>query len=100
VNTAHEGMGDVARWAALAAGFPESVPAITMNRFCASSLSAAISLAHAIQVGRSKSLWPPVSSSMSHSGWAFMKSDAPFAPGGPQSMLDTLVVRRRWPRTP
>ena len=26
VNTAHEGMGDVARWAALAAGFPESVP--------------------------------------------------------------------------
>jgi acetyl-CoA acetyltransferase len=62
VNTAHEGMGDVARWAALAAGFPESVPAITMNRFCASSLSAAISLAHAIQVGRSKSVWPPVSS--------------------------------------
>jgi acetyl-CoA acetyltransferase len=40
VNTAHEGIGDVARWAALAAGFPESVPAITMNRFCASSLSA------------------------------------------------------------
>jgi len=26
VNPAHEGMGDVARWAALAAGFPDSVP--------------------------------------------------------------------------
>ena len=33
VNPAHEGMGDVARWAALAAGFPDSVPAATVNRF-------------------------------------------------------------------
>ena len=39
VNPAHEGMGDIARWAALAAGFPDSVPAITVNRFCASSFS-------------------------------------------------------------
>ena len=30
VNPAHEGMGDVARWAALASGFPDSVPAITV----------------------------------------------------------------------
>src|SRR6202045_2364928 len=37
VNPAHEGMGDIARWAALSAGFPDSVPAITVNRFCASS---------------------------------------------------------------
>src|SRR5437762_3366838 len=35
VNPAHEGMGDIARWAALAAGFPDSVPAATVNRFCA-----------------------------------------------------------------
>src|SRR3954467_14830073 len=49
VNPAHEGMGDIARWAALAAGFPASVPAITVNRFCASSLSGAISIAHAIR---------------------------------------------------
>src|ERR1700732_3526155 len=34
VNPAHEGMGDVGRWAALAAGFPASVPAVTVNRFC------------------------------------------------------------------
>ena len=40
VNPAHEGMGDIARWAALAAGFPDSVPAVTVNRFCASSLTA------------------------------------------------------------
>jgi len=31
VNVAHEGMGDIARWAALAAGFPDSVPAATVT---------------------------------------------------------------------
>src|SRR5438045_8078395 len=51
VNVAHEGMGDIARWGALAAGFPDSVPAMTINRFCASSLSGAISTAHAIRSG-------------------------------------------------
>src|SRR5258708_12394020 len=39
VNPAHEGMGDVPRWAALAAGFPDSVPAITATRFCPPSLT-------------------------------------------------------------
>jgi acetyl-CoA acetyltransferase len=39
-------MGDIARWAALAAGFPDSVPAITVNRFCASSLSGAFAIGH------------------------------------------------------
>ena len=48
VNPAHEGMGDVARWAALAAGFPDSVAGVTINRFCGSSLSATVNVAHAI----------------------------------------------------
>src|SRR5882757_5493106 len=51
VNVAHEGMGDIGRWAALAAGFPDSVPAITVNRFCASSLTCTIQLSHAIRSG-------------------------------------------------
>src|SRR5258708_23108883 len=42
VNPSHEGMGDVARWAALPAGFPNSVPAITINRLCGSAPSRAI----------------------------------------------------------
>src|SRR5436305_12061913 len=49
VNVAHEGMGDIGRWAALAAGFPDSVPAATVNRFCASSLTCAIGPSHAIR---------------------------------------------------
>jgi acetyl-CoA acetyltransferase family protein len=90
VNPAHEGMGDIARWAALAAGFPDSVPAVTVNRFCASSLSGAISLAHAI---RSEELSVGLAAgveSMSRSGWALMKGDAPFMPRGPVFMLDTM----------
>jgi acetyl-CoA acetyltransferase family protein len=90
VNPAHEGMGDVARWAALAAGFPDSVPAVTVNRFCASSLTAAISVAHAI---RSDELGVGLAGgveSMSRSGWALMKGEAPFSPRGPILMLDTM----------
>src|SRR5947199_4863416 len=88
VNPAHEGMGDIARWAALAAGFPDSVPAVTVNRFCASSLSAAISVAHAI---RSDELGVGLAGgveSMSRSGWAYMKGEAPFMPPGPVLSAD------------
>jgi acetyl-CoA acetyltransferase family protein len=100
VNPAHEGMGDVARWAALAAGFPDSVPAITVNRFCASSLSGAISIAHAI---RSDELGIGLAAgveSMSRSGWALMKGDAPFSPRGPVFMLDTMWAGAGGPPNP
>src|SRR5438552_11812925 len=100
VNPAHEGMGDIARWAALAAGFPDSVPAITVNRFCASSLSAAISIAHAI---RSDELTVGLAAgveSMSRSGWALMKGEAPFMPRGPVLMLDTMWAGAGGPPNP
>jgi acetyl-CoA acetyltransferase family protein len=100
VNPAHEGMGDIARWAALAAGFPDSVPAITVNRFCASSLSGAISIAHAI---RSDELGVGLAAgveSMSRSGWAFMKGEAPFMPRGPIFMLDTMWAGAGGPPNP
>jgi acetyl-CoA acetyltransferase family protein len=90
VNPAHEGMGDIARWAALAAGFPDSVPAATLNRFCASSLSGAISIAHAIRSGELGVGLAGGVESMSRSGWALMKGDAPFSPRGPVFMLDTM----------
>jgi acetyl-CoA acetyltransferase family protein len=90
VNTAHEGMGDVARWGALAAGFPDSVPAATINRFCASSLSGAISLTHAIKSNELAIGLASGVESMSRSGWAQMKGDAPFSPRGPILLLDTM----------
>ena len=100
VNVAHEGMGDVARWAALAAGFPDSVPAATINRFCASSLSGAISVAHAIRAGELEVGLAGGVESMSRSGWGLMKGDAPFSPRGPVFMLDTMWAGAGGPPNP
>jgi acetyl-CoA acetyltransferase family protein len=100
VNPAHEGMGDVARWAALAAGFPDSVPAITVNRFCASSLSGAIQVGHAIKAGELSVGLAAGVESMSRSGWALMKGEAPFMPRGPVFMLDTLWAGAGGPPNP
>jgi acetyl-CoA acetyltransferase family protein len=100
VNPAHEGMGDIARWAALAAGFPDSVPAATVNRFCASSLTCAIQLAHAIRSDELSVGLAAGVESMSRSGWAFMKGDAPFMPRGPIFMLDTMWAGAGGPPNP
>lgn len=90
VNPAHEGMGDVARWAALAAGFPDTVAGATINRFCGSSLSATVNIAHAIKAGDLGVGIAAGVESMSRSGWAFMKGDSPFGPRGPVILLDTM----------
>ena len=100
VNPAHEGMGDIARWAALAAGFPDSVPAITVNRFCASSLSGAISIAHAIRSDELSVGLAAGVESMSRSGWAYMKGEAPFMPRGPALLLDTMWAGAGGPPNP
>ena len=100
VNPAHEGMGDIARWAALAAGFPDSVPAITVNRFCASSLSAAISIAHAIRSDELSVGLAAGVESMSRSGWAYMKGEEAFMPRGPIFMLDTMWAGAGGPPNP
>src|SRR5215208_2508185 len=100
VNPAHEGMGDIARWAALAAGFPDSVPAATINRFCASSLTATVQLTHAIRCGELGVGLAGGVESMSRSGWAFMKGEAPFMPRGPIFMLDTMWAGAGGPPNP
>ncbi|MCW2557135.1 MAG: acetyl-CoA C-acyltransferase [Mycobacterium sp.] len=100
VNTAHEGMGDVARWAALAAGFPDSVPGATINRFCGSSVSATVGISHAIKAGDLNLGLAAGVESMSRSGWALMKGDAPFAPRGPVFMLDTMWAGAGGPPNP
>jgi acetyl-CoA acetyltransferase family protein len=100
VNPAHEGMGDIARWAALAAGFPDSVPAATVNRFCASSLTSAIHIAHAIRGDELSVGLAAGVESMSRSGWAFMKGESPFMPRGPIFMLDTMWAGAGGPPNP
>ena len=71
-----------------------------MNRFCASSLTGMISIAHAI---RSDELGVGLAAgveSMSRSGWAFMKGDAPFSPRGPLFILDTMWAGAGGPPNP
>ncbi|MFJ9370796.1 thiolase family protein [Nocardia sp. NPDC101769] len=100
VNPAHEGMGDVARWAALAAGFPDTVAGATINRFCGSSLSATINIAHAIKAGDLGVGIACGVESMSRSGWAYMKGDSPFGPRGPVILLDTMWAGAGGPANP
>lgn len=100
VNPAHEGMGDVGRWAALAAGFPDSVAGATINRFCGSSLSATINVSHAIKAGDLGVGIACGVESMSRSGWALMKGDAAFSPRGPVFMLDTMWAGAGGPPNP
>src|SRR5215471_20212617 len=50
-NQAGEDNRNVARMAALLAGLPDSVAGVTLNRLCASGLSAVVSACHAVMVG-------------------------------------------------
>src|SRR3954467_15525297 len=50
-NQAVEDNRNVARMAALLAGLPESVAGVTVNRLCASGLSAVVSACHAVAAG-------------------------------------------------
>ena len=107
VNPAHEGMGDVGRWAALAAGFPDSVAGATINRYCGSSMSATVNIAHAIKAGDLGVGMACGVESMSRSGWALMKGDAAFSPRDPSSCStpcglapEARPTRRCWPAMP
>src|SRR3954462_4364172 len=50
-NQAGEDNRNVARMAVLLAGLPDSVPGVTLNRLCASGLSAVVAGCHAIVAG-------------------------------------------------
>src|SRR5439155_16640784 len=50
-NQAGEDNRNVARMAALLAGLPESVAGVTVNRLCASGLSAVVGASHSVVAG-------------------------------------------------
>ena len=66
----------------------------------ASSLSAAISIAHAIRSDELSVGLAAGVESMSRSGWALMKGEAPFLPRGPVLMLDTMWAGAGGPPNP
>jgi len=86
-NQAGEDNRNVARMATLLAGLPISVPAETVNRLCASGLSAVMSAARAIQCGDGDVLIAGGVQSMTRSPWVISKTSTPF--GRDAQMFDS-----------
>jgi 3-oxoadipyl-CoA thiolase len=80
-NQAGEDNRNVARMAVLLAGFPVHVPAVTMNRLCASGLAAVNQAARAIRAGEGEVYIAGGVESMSRAPYSVPKAEQPFAFG-------------------
>ncbi len=80
-NQAGEDNRNVARMAVLLAGLPETVPAATVNRLCASSLEAAALGARAIRTGEAELVVAGGVESMSRAPYVLGKAESAFARG-------------------
>ena len=89
-NQAGEDNRNVARMAALLAGFPESVPGVTVNRLCASGLEAVAQAARAIRAGEGELFLAGGVESMTRAPWAVAKPDTAY-PGGALTSFDTSL---------
>ena len=89
-NQAGEDGRNVARMAALLAGFPDSVPGVTVNRLCASGLEAVVAAARAIRCGEEDVCVAGGVESMSRAAYALPKADRPF-PYGNVTAYDTAL---------
>jgi 3-oxoadipyl-CoA thiolase len=89
-NQAGEDNRNVARMAALLAGLPESVAGVTVNRLCASGLSAVVSACHAVAAGDGDLFVAGGVESMSRAPLAMAKPDKAF-PRGDRTVYDTTL---------
>lgn len=78
-NQAGEDNRNVARMAALLAGFSETVPAVTVNRLCGSGLDAIGTAARAIKAGEAELMIAGGVESMSRSPFVTAKATAAFS---------------------
>jgi 3-oxoadipyl-CoA thiolase len=89
-NQAGEDNRNVARMALLLAGLPDSVAGVTLNRLCASGLSAVVSASHAIVVGDAEIAVAGGVESMSRAPLVTAKPDKAF-PRGDRPLWDTTL---------
>jgi acetyl-CoA acetyltransferase family protein len=89
-NQAGEDNRDVARMAALLAGFPTKVPGVTVNRLCASGLEAVNQASRALRLGEGELYLAGGVESMSRAPWVVPKPEAGL-PRGSQTMHDTAL---------
>ncbi len=89
-NQAGEDNRNVARFGALLAGFPSSVPGTTINRLCGSSLDAVIQGSRAIEAGDADVILAGGVESMTRAPFVVEKSPRPF-PAANQTMWNTSI---------
>src|SRR6187431_3493790 len=89
-NQAGEDNRNVARMAVLLAGLPQSVAGVTMNRLCASGLSAVVAACHAVAAGDGDLFIAGGVESMSRAPLVTAKPDKAF-PRGDRPMYDTTL---------
>src|SRR5262249_4107693 len=89
-NQAGEDNRNVARMAALLAGLPESVAGVTVNRLCASGLSAVVGACHAVVAGDGDLFVAGGVESMSRAPLVMAKPERAF-PRGNQTVWDTTL---------
>jgi acetyl-CoA acetyltransferase family protein len=89
-NGAGEENRNVARMAGLLAGLPTSVPGVTVNRLCGSSLEAAIGGARQIAVGEAAVVVAGGVESMSRAPWVLPKPEKAF-PAGDAALVSTTL---------
>ncbi len=88
-NQAGEDNRNLGRMAVLLAGWPESVPATTINRLCGSSLDAVLDAHGRIQAGLAECVVAGGAESMSRAPYVMSKAASPFDRG--QKMWDTAL---------
>ncbi|MDQ0643204.1 thiolase family protein [Microbacterium murale] len=90
-NQAGEDNRNVARMAALLAGFPTTVTGVTVNRLCASSVEAVIQGSRAIETGDAEIILAGGVESMSRAPFVVEKSAKPYPATGNQTMWNTAI---------
>lgn len=90
-NQAGEDNRNIARMAALLAGLPQSVPGITVNRLCASSLSAIIQAGYQIRAGEGDMIIAGGVESMSRAPYSIAKDTSGGVPFGNLVAYDTAL---------
>lgn len=88
-NQAGEDNRNVARMAVLLAGMPASIPAYTVNRLCASGLTAIVAAAQAIGCGDADVIVAGGVESMTRAPWVMAKPGTPWA--RPGAVHDTAI---------
>ena len=89
-NQAGEDNRNVARMAALLAGLPQSVAGVTVNRLCASGLSAVVGACHAVAAGDGDLFVAGGVESMTRAPLVLAKPERAF-PRGDQRVWDTTL---------